>query len=146
PSKARLSDRPNKLLPDVYGHEDGESVKDVTGTSAPEPETMGEEMLSQKRTRRYSGSGLRRKPQVGSESRGNLKYFEEADQVLFKDDKGPSTPFTSSNGAEPSRPAGARIEPDNQVMCDKSALPPPADFKIPRPVNPKEAQTQRDSR
>lgn len=145
PSRAHLTDRPNQLLPDVHGHEDGE-IKDVTGTSAPELEALEEEMRSQKRTRRYSGSGLRRKPQVGSESRGNLKYFEEADQVLIKDNKGPSTPFTSSNGVEPSRPGDGLVEPGGQAMDDKFALPPPVDFKIPRPVNPKEAQTQRDPR
>ena len=145
PSRARLSGRPSHLLPDDHRHEDGESVKDVTGTSAPEPETMGEALRSQKRTRRYSGSGLRRKPQVGSESRGNLKYFEEADQVLFQDGKGPSTPFTSSDGAEPGPPAAGLID-DHPAAADAFALPPPVDFKIPRPVNPKEAQTQRDPR
>lgn len=145
PSRAHLSDRANQLLPDVHGHDDGNGIKDVTGTSAPEPETLGEELLSHKRTRRYSGSGLRRKPQVGSESRGNLKFFEEADQVLFQGDKGPSTPFTSSNTTEPARPAESLAGPDEHA-ADAFALPPPVDFKIPRPVNPKEAQTQRDPR
>ncbi|MBE3047603.1 inositol polyphosphate kinase family protein, partial [Candidatus Bathyarchaeota archaeon] len=105
----------------------------------------GEELFSQKRTRRYSGSGLRRKPQVGSESRGNLKFFEEADQVLFQGDKGPSTPFTS-NQTEPVHPTDEPAGPDGHDAVDAFALPPPVDFKIPRPVNPKEAQTQRDPR
>lgn len=140
PSRAHLSDSASQRLPDLHGHEDEDDVKDVAGTSAPEAGTMGEEFLSLKRKRRYSGSGLRRKPQVGSESRGNLKYFEEADQVLFQGSGGPSTPFKdSSNDVE------EEAAPEEyRAVEDEVALPPPVDFKIPRPVNPKEAQMQRD--
>lgn len=140
PSRARLSDSASQRLPDLHEDGDGDDVKDVAGTSAPEAGTMGEEFLSLKRKRRYSGSGLRRKPQVGSESRGNLKYFEEADQVLFQDSGGPSTPFKDSNND-----ADEAAEPEKYCAVeDEIALPPPVDFKIPRPVNPKEAQMQRD--
>ena len=144
PSKARL---PSQAMSNAHGHDDGDEMKDVTGTSAPEVEMMGEQVVSQKRKRRYSGSGLRRKPQLGSESRGNLKYFEEADQVLFQGDDNPSAPFIRSNKTEPvPRPVGELTAPNDHSMEDPFALPPPADFKIPRPVNPKEAQTQRDPR
>ncbi|TFA97556.1 hypothetical protein CCMA1212_010727 [Trichoderma ghanense] len=67
--------------------EDPVEVKDVTGTSAPEPETLTANPVLAKKKRRYSGSGLRRKPQDVRDSRGDLKYFEEADDVGYKDEQ-----------------------------------------------------------
>ncbi|KAL6877751.1 SAICAR synthase-like protein [Trichoderma longibrachiatum] len=67
--------------------EDPVEVKDVTGTSAPEPETLTTNPVLAKKKRRYSGSGLRRKPQDVRDSRGDLKYFEEADDVGYKDEQ-----------------------------------------------------------
>ncbi|KAK1239360.1 hypothetical protein MKX07_008848 [Trichoderma sp. CBMAI-0711] len=66
--------------------DDTVDVKDVTGTSAPEPETLTTNPVLAKKKRRYSGSGLRRKPQDVRDSRGDLKYFEEADDVGYKDE------------------------------------------------------------
>ncbi|PTB63711.1 SAICAR synthase-like protein [Trichoderma citrinoviride] len=87
--------------------EDPVEVKDVTGTSAPEPETLTTNPVLAKKKRRYSGSGLRRKPQDVRDSRGDLKYFEEADDVGYKDEQGnggdrgqgdaPKTTATSAN-------------------------------------------------
>ncbi|SPO03537.1 uncharacterized protein DNG_06220 [Cephalotrichum gorgonifer] len=150
PSRARLSDKPSHHLLDALDLRNTTEVKDVTGTSAPEPETIGESFLSQKRKRRYSGSGLRRKPQVGSEFRGDLKYYEEADQVTFHGDERHSPPLVNDKDRT-TEPAQLRDEPamipgHAATMDDTVAAPPPIDFKIPRPVNPKEAQTKRDSR
>ncbi|PKS05561.1 hypothetical protein jhhlp_008078 [Lomentospora prolificans] len=125
-------------------------VKDITGTSAPEPETLVDKVLSQKRKRRYSGSGLRRKPQVGSDSRGDLKYFEEADQVSYQDEETATRIEETKPLAIPntSSAVGHRLSGLEYVQSPTSM--PPSDFepgfKIPRPINPKEAQTQRDSR
>ncbi|KAL7815759.1 SAICAR synthase-like protein [Trichoderma gracile] len=66
--------------------DDPVEVKDVTGTSAPEPETLTANPVLAKKKRRYSGSGLRRKPQDVRDSRGDLKYFEEADDAGYKDE------------------------------------------------------------
>ena len=82
-----------------------EHVKDITGSSAPEPQTLAGQFTkttsagssasspprAQRRKRRYSGSGLRRKPQDvtltdGShmyQSRGDLKFFEDADDADY---------------------------------------------------------------
>src|SRR5690606_11665742 len=73
-------------------------------------------------------------------SRGNLKYFEEADQVLFQGSGGPSTPFKDSSNDIEEEAAPEEYRAGGSEV----ALPPPVDFKIPRPVNPKEAQMQRD--
>ncbi|KAF9874549.1 inositol polyphosphate kinase [Colletotrichum karsti] len=150
-------------------------VKDVTGTSAPEPETLADKVIAQKKKRRYSGTGLRRKPRTVTESRGNLKYWEEADDAGYRGgDEGqsgsasqvnspmiePPTPNgANSNGpaeelnlpaaAEATQPELARVaEHSTYASTAPSEVPSPTqEFrKIPRPVNPKEAQTQRNSR
>ena len=61
---------------DTAGDADAE---DMTGTSAPEPEIITENLSRKKR--RYSGTGLRRRPTDVSESRGNLKYFQDPDDT-----------------------------------------------------------------
>ncbi|KAL2175237.1 uncharacterized protein P884DRAFT_271522 [Thermothelomyces heterothallicus CBS 202.75] len=133
--------------------DDDDVPPDVTGTSAPEPEILGESSPAQKKKRRYSGTGLRRKPKDVQDGRGNLQYFEEADDAKYKDDRADPTPnghpkpmevFRASPESEPAREAGAA---EHRAL---TPAPPPAApleySKIPRPVNPKEAQTQRDSR
>ncbi|GKT44463.1 putative intramembrane protease [Colletotrichum spaethianum] len=157
--------------------EDGD-VKDVTGTSAPEPETLADKIIAQKKKRRYSGTGLRRKPRTVTESRGHLKYWEEADDAGYRgEDEGGQSLVTSqvnspmieapnTNGAgshegaeeqlslpgsatdAPETEASAEVDRSTYASTVPSEVPSPTqEFrKIPRPVNPKEAQTQRDSR
>jgi inositol-hexakisphosphate 5-kinase len=135
-------------------------VHDVTGTSAPEPETLAENpVVAAKKKRRYSGSGLRRKPGDVTESRGNLKYFEEADDAGYKGDgedgsrpesrtgtptnghPKPTMGLATGNGTVPGTLS------DHVSSVPSEATGPVTQFKkIERPVNPKEAQTQRDSR
>ncbi|KAK4142777.1 uncharacterized protein C8A04DRAFT_12962 [Dichotomopilus funicola] len=134
---------------------DGEdSPKDVTGTSAPEPEILGDNSPAQKKKRRYSGTGLRRKPKDVQDSRGDLQYFEEAGDVSFKGDRGNGAAAASA-GEEPAPMEVFPASPHNGPVrgydepAEEDQAPPvgPLEFnKIPRPVNPKEAQTQRDSR
>ncbi|KAK2011868.1 inositol polyphosphate kinase [Colletotrichum eremochloae] len=158
--------------------EDGD-VKDMTGTSAPEPETLADKIIAQKKKRRYSGTGLRRKPRTVTESRGHLKYWEEADDAGYRgEDEGgqslipsqvnsPMMEAPNANGAgsheeaakeEVSLPGPAAAALDTEASHEAehstyastvpSELPSPTQefHKIPRPVNPKEAQTQRNSR
>ncbi|KAK3314768.1 hypothetical protein B0H66DRAFT_321620 [Apodospora peruviana] len=148
---------------DVEEEEEEEPTpKDVTGTSAPEPEILGDSSpAAQKRKRRYSGTGLRRKPKDVRDARGDLKYFEEADDAGYKSNKEeaikrtlPETPLQQSESTTvPSFDKG--IYEQRPETLDLSTIPsavtsgppsPTADFKkIPRPINPKEAQTS-DSR
>jgi hypothetical protein len=130
-----------------YCEDEGEAPKDVTGTSAPEPEILGESSPAQKKKRRYSGTGLRRKPKDVREGRGDLKYFAEADDAGYKGDREDAQQF------EVFRPSPERTAPEPETKpIDIPATDPappvgPLGYsKIPRPVNPKEAQTQRDSR
>ncbi|KAL2144319.1 hypothetical protein VTI28DRAFT_9227 [Corynascus sepedonium] len=132
--------------------EDEEAPEDVTGTSAPEPEILGESSPAQKKKRRYSGTGLRRKPKDVREGRGDLQYFEEADDASYKEDRQdsalngdpqPMEVFRASPESEPVRETGAVEE---QNLAPTPPVGPLEYSKIPRPVNPKEAQTQRDSR
>ncbi|KAK4248599.1 hypothetical protein C7999DRAFT_13442 [Corynascus novoguineensis] len=132
--------------------EDEEAPEDVTGTSAPEPEILGESSPAQKKKRRYSGTGLRRKPKDVREGRGDLQYFEEADDASYKEDRQdsalngdlqPMEVFRASPENEPVRETGAVEE---QTLSPAPPVGPLEYSKIPRPVNPKEAQTQRDSR
>ncbi|KAI0381558.1 SAICAR synthase-like protein [Hypomontagnella monticulosa] len=135
-----------------------EQVKDVTGTSAPEPETLAQKFPQERRKRRNSGSKLRRKPQDVSESRGNLKYFEDLDEVEYRRDSESRTdvcpPVHSMNGrkeedeAPESRITDVSIPASYLSSEVPSELPSPTMElrRIPRPINPKEAQTQRDSR
>ncbi|KAK0651492.1 hypothetical protein B0T16DRAFT_80574 [Cercophora newfieldiana] len=137
--------------------EDEEAPKDVTGTSAPEPEILADSPAAKKK-RRYSGTGLRRKPKDVADARGDLKYFEEADDIGYKGGKGKPLEGVSASEANdrPKTPAQESEHQDELPGTVLSTVPssaaselpsPTAEFKrIPRPVNPKEAQTQRDSR
>jgi len=117
-----------------------------------------------KRKRRYSSGSLRRKPEEDAEGRGNLRYFEEADDVGHKGDGEPDVFQTNSDITGIGDLSSSRgTEPDNIVphlateslsrSGAKGLLQPPARSEPPnsvlpisRPVNPKEAQTQRDKR
>ncbi|KAL2755334.1 hypothetical protein ACRALDRAFT_1076983 [Sodiomyces alcalophilus JCM 7366] len=150
---------------------DEDSPQDVTGTSAPEADTLAEQMnLDQKKKkRRYSGSALRRKPRDVTDSRGHLKYWEQADDARMEGDDDHETtrrplpvcekeaePQTAaqSNGVERSQPTDDIAPPSTQEVATAEAapvddaapidgVPPMPEFeKIPRPVNPKEAQIQ----
>ena len=141
-----------------------------TGTSAPEPElSRAQETPTGKRQRRYSSGGLRRKPAEVADDRGNLKYFEEADDVGYKGDAEENVfgmDLESVNGtASFSEAAGkaqghlleARTEKvvartnASEVGGAETSLPATRNdtlsfLGIPKPVNPKEAQTQTGSR
>ncbi|WQF82391.1 Putative inositol polyphosphate kinase [Colletotrichum destructivum] len=178
PTESIPMERPeHPCHPETAEAEDSD-VKDVTGTSAPEPETLADKIIAQKKKRRYSGTGLRRKPRTVTESRGHLKYWEEADDAGYRgEDEGGQSLITSqvnspmieapnTNGASPHegtakelslpvsateapQPGGvSEIEHSTYASTVPSEVPSPTqEFrKIPRPVNPKEAQTQRDSR
>lgn len=137
----------------------GES-KDVTGTSAPEPDILNEAMVPQRKKRRHSGSALRRRPKDVSDSRGDLHYWEEPDEAGYKGDNeevggaapGPETP----TGMPAEAPNGSaevqgKASSTTSSACDSAmvsvATSPSSEFKrVPRPMNPKEAQTQRGSR
>ncbi|KAI1106786.1 SAICAR synthase-like protein [Jackrogersella minutella] len=133
-------------------------IKDVTGTSAPEPETLSDKFLRQRRKRRNSGSKLRRKPEDVTEPRGHLKYFEDPDEVEYRRDGEPHAGLHelvhTEGGHKQVHDVSENGFPDSSVPQSylSSAVPsgPPSPTtelkKIPRPVNPKEAQTQRDSR
>jgi inositol-hexakisphosphate kinase len=123
-----------------------------------------------KRKRRYSSGSLRRKSGEDTEDRGNLKYCEEADNAGYKGDGEPdvfqmeSKIPPGSNGStlrglvfdkpesnQASKVSNTSVSPPGSNATG-SILPPirhePINgvVPIPRPVNPKEAQTQRDKR
>ncbi|KAI8955994.1 hypothetical protein F4801DRAFT_574198 [Xylaria longipes] len=138
---------------------DVDHVKDVTGTSAPEAEVLGEEFSPRIQKRRYSGSKLRRKPQDVGESRGDLKYFEDADDVRYGGDDEAKAFSPLLESAVKKEKTGLKDTKCNSLAKPESskyelspapspAVPDPEMElrKIPRPVNPKEAQTQRHSR
>lgn len=63
------------------GEVDAEAeFKEVAGTSAPEKELSMPP--TKRRQRRYSSGGLRRKPAEVGEKRGDMEYYEEADDVV----------------------------------------------------------------
>ncbi|KAI0182013.1 SAICAR synthase-like protein [Hypoxylon sp. FL1284] len=155
----RLSQSRSDLGPDLncVGIEGSGQVKDVTGSSAPEPETLSEKFPQQRQRRRNSGSKLRRKPQDVSDSRGNLKYFEDPDDVEYRVDSEARaglralvhTPNGTKHDEAPENEYIANLVAESNLSSEvPSELPSPGlEFKkISRPVNPKEAQTQRDSR
>ena len=154
--------------------DDDSGPKDVTGTSAPEADTLMEQHDSYPRKRRHSGSALRRKPKNVTEPRGDLKYFEEPDEAGYKGDNDDTASAAAATAA-----AAAAVErrrqdvtmgkshPGSKGVADSGprnvgplimhtptesavtsgAPSPTTEFKrIPRPVNPKEAQTQQDRR
>ncbi|KAI0017724.1 SAICAR synthase-like protein [Xylariomycetidae sp. FL0641] len=140
--------------------EDMDHVKDVTGTSAPEPETLAQEFPQQARKRRYSGSKLRRKPLEVGEARGDLKYFEDADDVGYRGD-GESEVMPAPSGrnassgqkrkslsrdSENTQDLSLVQSPYTSTVPFEQAAPTTEFTKIPRPINPKEAQTQRDTK
>lgn len=136
-----------------------EEVKDVTGTSAPEPEILPA-TPPQRRKRRHSGSALRRRPKDVKDARGDLIYFEEPDEVGFKADSEDNiaqrgqeaSPDTVEYPAEPTMRNGEAMEetPVSSAITTgaNTGHPSPSEEleKIPRPINPKEAQTQHGSR
>ncbi|KAL2069680.1 hypothetical protein VTL71DRAFT_14359 [Oculimacula yallundae] len=137
------------------------------GSSAPEYEFPHPEgTRSGKRTRRYSSGGLRRKPSEVADDRGNLKYFEEADDAGYKGDVEeevfqmdtepikafPSKPKITSqdrpaNKTEDTSTAqsAGSTKPNSESMQLAAPEEPPKFLNMPRPVNPKEA-TQPGSR
>ncbi|KAH7257764.1 hypothetical protein BKA59DRAFT_120709 [Fusarium tricinctum] len=138
-----------------------EEPKDVTGTSAPEPETLKDNPLAAKKKRRYSAGGLRRKPEDVREPRGDLKYFEEADDAGYKGDNEDnptrhSETHSTSGGHHHSETNGANhhsqyiqhLKPEHEFAVDSAEPTPIEDIseftKVPRPVNPKEAKSQKD--
>lgn len=137
-----------------------ESITDVTGTSAPESELLQANLVATKKMRRYSAGGLRRKPVDVGTSRGSLKYFVEADDVGYKtrDDSASRIPAekTPSDANSASRstngdpypywPSRIDIPPCAGDSSVAAGVPSPSsEFKrIPRPINPKEAKSQRD--
>ncbi|SPQ20573.1 ae7d61e7-e4e5-4ade-9229-47d81b6f2260 [Thermothielavioides terrestris] len=127
-----------------YGQDDETAPKDMTGTSAPEPEILADSSPAQRKKRRYSGSGLRRKPKDVRDGRGDLKYYEEADDAGYKGDREDPKPTGAQRGAS-TRPDSSR-KAERPGGQHPAVAPPEFGGKIPRPVNPKEAQTQRDSR
>ncbi|KAJ2895097.1 Inositol hexakisphosphate kinase 1 [Zalerion maritima] len=131
-------------------------VDDVTGTSAPEPEIPMENLDRKKR--RFSGTGLRRKPTDVSEDRGNLKYFQDPDDM---DNQNTPTVSTSKDTSRVASPLIASRQEANTSGHSESSQAPPHDpsalhsalvgpamefQKIPRPPNPKEARAQQGSR
>lgn len=114
-----------------------DEVKDVTGTSAPEPEILNGNAMAGKKKRRFSAGGLRRRPQDVRDDRGGLMYYEEADDAAFK-----------SDATEKRSPALEPLETIHSATASTvpSEVPSPTvEFKkIPRPINPKEAKTRRD--
>ncbi|KAB5585419.1 hypothetical protein GE09DRAFT_25765 [Coniochaeta sp. 2T2.1] len=136
-----------------------EEVKDVTGTSAPEPEILSA-TPPQRRKRRHSGSALRRRPKDVVDARGDLIYFEEPDEIGFKADsednalQGPQQP-PHDIVQQPVDSAARNGDTTNETavssavtLATNTGPPSPSEElkKIPRPVNPKEAQTQHDPR
>jgi inositol-hexakisphosphate kinase len=145
------------------------NFEEHAGTSAPEADLLMETPKS-KRKRRYSSGGLRRKPEEVADDRGSLKYFEEADDAgyagdgeddVFKMDSDPSTTpksmpaattkdstVHSSASANPPHLYPSKSEPEltNEMVPAGRDVPVEEIPVLNRPVNPKEAQTQRDSR
>ena len=133
-------------------------MKDVTGTSAPEPEAFKDNPLSGvKRQRRYSAGGLRRKPDDVRDSRGHLKYFAEADDAGYKagDEEDKSQQSQNAEATNSKKTNGEnKLNDDHkgqessghdQPLDTLDSQEPVADFeKILRPINPKEAKAQRD--
>lgn len=143
--------------PPVFDTAGEADVEDVTGTSAPEPEILTETMARKKR--RYSGTGLRRKPADVSESRGNLKYFQDPDdtdnqamptqpasKITSRVESALPSSITASHSAfEPHDESHGNLEACESILPSNSNGEEPGDeasfAKFPRPPNPKEAQT-----
>ncbi|RFU35105.1 hypothetical protein B7463_g1261, partial [Scytalidium lignicola] len=128
------------------------------GTSAPEPEIARSNSPKGRRPRRYSSGGLRRKPAEVAQGRGDLKYFEEADDAGYKGDvddvfhmdpdssRGEKATPISNEQTPPPEPASIAAASTPAAVEQGTMLPPNPLLDSPRPVNPKEAQTHPDSR
>ncbi|KAK2627926.1 hypothetical protein QTJ16_002572 [Diplocarpon rosae] len=153
---------------DAENREIGDSEFDeLAGKSAPEPEISYSDGRT-KRQRRYSSGGLRRKPSEVADDRGNLKYFEEADDAGYKGDVEEEL---FAMDVEPIKNAAisARIEDAKslstvakadalrtdtdvtmEATSDKMLPAAPEELSkhidMSRPVNPKEARAQPGSR
>lgn len=157
----------------VSGGEDSDlDFEGKAGTSAPEPEISHNSQggVSKKPKRRYSSGGLRRKPDKVEDGRGNLKYFEEADDAGYKGDAEEdvftmdpeplsattATLTTDIKKTESEKQATEIVQPSPQLksssqnttdpMAASGNVVPAQYLDIPRPVNPKEAQTPSGSR
>ncbi|CAD6446200.1 c62ac53c-e5d9-4308-8cc8-d7434645f144 [Sclerotinia trifoliorum] len=150
----------------VNGHvgngEAEEEFDHMAGTSAPEPEISGPQDSPKRPKRRFSSGGLRRRPTEVADGRGNLKYFEEADDAGYKgDEEDVFTMDPEPAGEQKALPSSMKEEPtantatangspkltstDSKVIIKRPVTPKilPSPLVIPpRPVNPKEAQTQ----
>ncbi|KAG0651350.1 Inositol hexakisphosphate kinase 1 [Hyphodiscus hymeniophilus] len=165
---APMTSTDSKQTGSVTSPDEAETDSDEkAGTSAPEPEII--HSPQGKRQRRYSSGGLRRKPAEVAEDRGDLKYFEEADDAGYKGDieedvfpmdldsaqdpLNPSDPSLQETSAEANGVKSASSDIDNSENS-KAKFSRPIDLRklsgnlldIPRPVNPKEAQTTHNSR
>ena len=146
----------------LNGDEEEAEMNEKTGTSAPEPEIA--HSPQGKRQRRYSSGGLRRKPAEVAEDRGDLKYFEEADDAGYKGDiEDDVFPMDLDPALAPAAgDQGLSIEVHDKSTSPVSNNPRTGESKairpiairepssslldVPRPINPKEAQTKKDSR
>lgn len=155
----------------VTGEEESEG-DGKTGTSAPEPEILAvDTQMKSKRQRRYSSGGLRRRPSEVADDRGNLKYYEEADDAGYKgdveDDMFNMDPLSSIESPPPTQTGHAEPEvmlsppeygdrPLTSTIASHASngtgIPTPDSqvltkyVEIPRPVNPKEARARPGSR
>ncbi|KAK2071908.1 hypothetical protein P8C59_006293 [Phyllachora maydis] len=131
----------------------------ITGTSVPEPNVSAGTLVAQERQRRYSGTALQRDAMDGRQSWGELQCYEEPDQAGFQGDceepMAPALETASANLA--SEEVGAIGVGQHHRDCLQDSDAPSATplmvpnttvelERLPRPSNPKEAQTQRDSR
>ncbi|ELR02753.1 hypothetical protein GMDG_05697 [Pseudogymnoascus destructans 20631-21] len=141
---------------------DEEEFAEQIGTSAPEAETVAPvETPKGKKKRRYSSGGLRRKPEEGGQDRGSLKYFAEADDPGYTGDAeedvfamDPDVVIPATLQTTTSLPTLPIIQdpPHHMIVehpVDTDIIPtatdaptPPPLPVLPRPANPKEAQTQ----
>lgn len=150
---------------DIPTTDDGSSAQfdDQAGTSAPDPDVKAPELERQKvkKRRRYSSGALRRKPDEVADGRGDLKYFEEADDVgytgdgeddVFAMDLGPAA---TSDGADQQEKIGnASTVISNNLRAKTMPVTQEEDFSSsaniltmePRPVNPNVARTGVDKR
>ncbi|PQE23160.1 inositol polyphosphate kinase protein [Rutstroemia sp. NJR-2017a BVV2] len=155
----------NDEKPACENGEDEEGFEQM-GTSAPEPEVSPKEATKRPK-RRYSSGGLRRKPNEVADDRGSLKYFEEADDAGYKGDEedvfamDPEPVQQAPSLKSPVEDKALHVTPEeknDKITSDISDIASngtsvsnaqprsPSTLEIPRPVNPKEAQTQPNSR
>ncbi|KFZ12251.1 hypothetical protein V501_04316, partial [Pseudogymnoascus sp. VKM F-4519 (FW-2642)] len=140
---------------------DEEEFAEQIGTSAPEAETVAPvETPKGKKKRRYSSGGLRRRPEEGEKDRGSLKYFAEADDPGYTGDAEedvfamdpdvvlPATALQTTTSLpllpviqEPPHVVEQPVETGIIPTATDAPTPPPLPV-LPRPANPKEAQTQ----